>query len=68
MPLIEGYSEESIHENIKREIASGKSRKQAVAIAYAKAKEAKRKQDDCSVLLNPGFNERRNKETGEFFV
>ena len=41
MPLVQGSGEESIHENIKREIAAGKPRKQAVAIAYSVARKNK---------------------------
>jgi len=55
MPLTQGYSQESIHANIKKLIAEGKPRKQAVAIAYNISKEAKKKKD-CMVELNPGLN------------
>ena len=41
MPLIQGSSKESIHENIKRELAEKKPRKQAVAIAYSVARKSK---------------------------
>lgn len=47
MPLIQGKSEESLHENIKREIAAGKPRKQAVAIAYSVQRKAKNNGDDA---------------------
>lgn len=40
MPLTEGYSKESIGKNIKTESEAGKPQKQAVAISYAKAREA----------------------------
>lgn len=43
MPLIQGYSEKSIQENIRRLIKEGKSRRQAVAIALDIAKKAKAK-------------------------
>lgn len=43
MPLKEGSSKKVIAENIKREIAAGKSQKQAVAIAYAKAGKSRKK-------------------------
>ena len=44
MPLIKGYSRRSINKNIKTEMRSGKSRKQAVAIALSVAKKAKKKE------------------------
>jgi len=43
MPLVKGYSKKSISKNIKREMAAGKSQKQAVAIAMSTAKTAKKK-------------------------
>ncbi len=43
MPLIHGYSKKSISENIKREMAAGKSQKQAIAIAMDIARKAKKK-------------------------
>lgn len=46
MPLIEGKSEESVHQNIKKLISEGKPRKQAVAIALETQREAKEKADD----------------------
>lgn len=41
MPLVQGNSPQSLHENIKRELAAGKPRKQAVAIAYSVARKNK---------------------------
>jgi hypothetical protein len=43
MPLKKGYSKKTISSNIRREIHAGKSQKQAVAIAYAVARKAKRR-------------------------
>ena len=42
MPLIKSKSEKAFKSNIKAEIAAGKPQKQAVAIAYAQARKAKR--------------------------
>lgn len=43
MPLKKGYSKKTIAKNIKTEMKSGKSKKQAVAIALNTAKRAKAK-------------------------
>lgn len=43
MPLIKSKSNEAFVENIRREIRSGKPRKQAVAIAYSVKKAASKK-------------------------
>jgi glutamate-1-semialdehyde aminotransferase len=43
MPLIKGHSSKSVSKNIKREMKSGKSQKQSIAIALSVAEEAKKK-------------------------
>ena len=43
MPLIQCYRKKSIDKNIRTEMRSGKSRKQAVAIALSVAKKAKKR-------------------------
>ena len=43
MPLKKGSSKKVVAENIRREVAAGKSQKQAVAIAKRTAKQAERK-------------------------
>ena len=43
MPLKKGYSQKTIEHNIKVEVAAGKSRQQAVAIAMRVAEEARKK-------------------------
>ena len=43
MPIKKGYGKKSVSYNIKKEMKSGKSRKQSVAIALSVAKKAKRK-------------------------
>lgn len=40
MPLIKGYSRQTIAKNIKTELRAGRPRKQAIAIAYAIARRA----------------------------
>lgn len=43
MPLKSGKSKKTIQANIETEIAAGKPPKQAVAIAYAKARKSSKK-------------------------
>lgn len=43
MPLKKGYSAKTIGQNIKTEMAHGKSKKQAIAIALSVAAEAKKR-------------------------
>lgn len=43
MPLIKGYSNRSVSENIRREMKAGKSQKQATAIALDVARKAKKR-------------------------
>jgi hypothetical protein len=42
MPLVKGYSSKAMSKNIKSEMKRGKSQKQAVAIAYSVARNAKK--------------------------
>lgn len=42
MPLEKGSSKETIFDNIRKEIAAGKPKKQAVAIALHEADESKK--------------------------
>lgn len=43
MPLIQGSSRQSISKNIAKEVKAGKDPKQAAAIAYSVAREARKK-------------------------
>ena len=44
MPLVKGKSPAAFAKNIKTEMKAGKPKKQAVAIAYSEAGEAKKKE------------------------
>lgn len=43
MPLKSGASKKAFSYNVKKEMASGKSQKQALAIAYSKKRQAEKK-------------------------
>lgn len=43
MPLIKSSSKKAFEKNVKAELNAGKSRKQAVAIAYSVQRQAKKK-------------------------
>jgi hypothetical protein len=49
MPLKKGYGKKSVSYNIKKEMKSGKSRKQSVAIALSVARKAKRKRSNVFI-------------------
>ena len=42
MPLIKGYSDQTISKNVKTEQSHGKPHKQAIAIALSTARQAKK--------------------------
>jgi hypothetical protein len=43
MPLVKSASKEAFRKNVKAEMASGKSQKQSLAIAYSTQREAAKK-------------------------
>lgn len=55
MPLEESASNESLHENIKRLIAEGKPRAQAVAIAYEIQEKAQKGDDEIEPCAEQFF-------------
>ena len=50
MPLVEGYSRQAISKNIAELVKSGRSKRQAIAIAMRVAREAARKELSGSKL------------------
>lgn len=46
MPLVSGYSQQAISENIRRLVDEGYDQRQAVAISYSEAREAAKKIQD----------------------
>ena len=44
MPLLQGYSKDTVSKNISTEMKHGKPQKQAVAISLSKAMESKKKE------------------------
>lgn len=66
MPLLQENSENSVHENIKKELASGKPRAQAVAIALNTARESKQK-GDVGTLNKKEIYKAKYQNRGETF-
>jgi hypothetical protein len=67
MPLIIGKSPKSFSHNIQAEMKAGKPQKQAVAIAYAKKREAEHKASGGEMMKNfaPAYMARRYARGGQ---
>lgn len=65
MPLKEGYSRETIAENIRTEIRHGRDPKQAAAIAYSKAREAARRAGISPIYLAARARAKKRRQDGK---
>lgn len=61
MPLLKGKSKKVIAENIRTEIKAGRPIKQAIALAYAKAKKRKKKWNMVEKLQNIKGNKKNER-------